>query len=273
MLNLYMRTLKPTAIIFFICLSACADNTVVKPSFHYDESSLRAFVLSTHIISETAAKAQLDSILNAASDDSAALHQTISFLEKPLSDPNSSFRNQALSQYLLQAKIKSAYYSTYEKQAAEGKLKLLQQNNIGNPANDFTYVTPAGYKRKMYDIRSNFTLLYFNNPDCPACKEMKASLNESPIIVRMTKTGELKILAMYTDRDEKLWLDNLRTYPEKWIMGRDQDEYLYKNNMYDLKAIPTVYLLDVQKKVLLKDVISVKAIEDILSLSMKVHLR
>jgi hypothetical protein len=94
---------------------------------------------------------------------------------------------------------------------------------------------------------------------------MKAALNELPIISEMVKTGDLKILAMYTDQDEKLWLDSLKSYPAKWIAGRDENEYLYKNKVYDLRAIPTIYLLDKQKKVLLKDVTSVKEIEEVLT--------
>jgi hypothetical protein len=48
--------------------------------------------------------------------------------------------------------------------------------------------------------------------------------------------------------------------PAEWIQGRD--EYgLYKNNVYDLRAIPSLYLLDKDKKVLLKDCTDLKEIE------------
>jgi hypothetical protein len=249
----------------FICLFACNFNEEVKSKYRYDEPSLKEFVLSTRTVSDTAVLTGLDSIVSAASGDSQDLHETISYLEFPFSDPNSSFRNQRLYGYLLKAKLNSAYYNTYEKQAAQEKLRLLQQNNVGSQANDFIYITPAGYRKHMYDIKSNFSLLYFNNPDCPACKEMKAALNESSVISGMIKTGELKILAMYTDKDEKLWLDSLKSYPPQWIAGRDENEYLYTNKVYDLRAIPTIYLLDAQKKVLMKDATSVKEIEQMLN--------
>jgi thioredoxin-related protein len=260
-----MRNLKPIVIIVFIYLSSCNENMEVKRHYHYDEPSLKAFVLSTHTMGDSIAEKQLDSIVSNAADDSAAFRQTIAYLEVPFSDPNSSYRNQQFYERLLRAKLNSPYYINEEKQVAEGRLKLLRQNNVGSPANDFTYVTPAGYRKKMYDIKGNFTLLFFNNPECPACNEMKAALNESSIISGMIKTGELKILAMYTDRDERLWLDSLKSYSAKWIAGRDENEYLSKNKLYDLRAIPTIYLLDAQKKVLLKDASSVKAIEEVLN--------
>jgi thiol-disulfide isomerase/thioredoxin len=259
-----MRSLQPTALIVYIFLSSCVNKTNVKPAYRYDEASLKAFVLSTNTTTDSIGKSQLDTLLDNAARDSTALHQTISYLEVPFSDPNSSFRNQQFYERLLKAKLNSRYYIDEEKQVAEGKLKLLHQNNVGKPANDFIYVTPAGYKKKMYGIKSNFTVLFFNNPECPACKEIKAAFNASAIISDMIKTGDLKILAMYTDQDEKLWLDSLSSYPAKWIAGRDENEYLYKNKVYDLRAIPTIYLLDKQKKVLLKDVISAKEIEEVL---------
>ena len=94
---------------------------------------------------------------------------------------------------------------------------------------------------------------------------MKAALNESSIISGKIETGDLKILAMYTDKNEKLWLDSLKSYPAKWIAGRDENEYLYTKKVYDVRAISTIYLLDEQKKVMLKDATSVKKIEQALA--------
>jgi hypothetical protein len=107
--------------------------------------------------------------------------------------------------------------------------------------------------------------LYFNNPECPACREMKTSLMNSSVISDKIKSGSLEVLSIYTDKDEKLWLDHLKDYPSSWIQGRDDDEFLYRNKIYDLRAIPTIYLLDASKKVLLKDCMDVSQIEKIIA--------
>jgi thioredoxin-related protein len=161
----------------------------------------------------------------------------------------------------LQAEINSKWFNTHEKKDAAGKLNLLQQNNIGDLANDVTYVTPRGYKKRMYDIKANFLLLYFNNPECNACEKMKEALTASVIINQKLKAGDLKILSIYTDKDEKIWLDHLSEYPQSWIQGWDENEYLYKKKVYDLRAIPTIYLLDKGKKVLLKDGADIRGVE------------
>ena len=82
---------------------------------------------------------------------------------------------------------------------------------------------------------------------------MKAALTTSQVIKDKLALKQLKLLAVYTDTDLVLWRKHLPELPGQWIGGRDEGEYLYKNNVYDLKALPTVYLLDKNKKVVLKD--------------------
>jgi hypothetical protein len=253
--------LKNIVAITFIFLTSCISHSGKEILVVYDESKLKEFVLNLRSIHGNAVSQKQDSILNSASKDSAVFRQTISFLETPLSNPNSAYRNQDLYLKLLQAKISSDWYSVDERAKASERIRLLQQNNIGHPANDFTYLTPAGYKKQVYGIKSPYTLLYFYNPECNACREMKMALLSSPVINNKIATKQLAILAIYTDNDEKLWLDHLNEMPSTWLQGRDQNEYLYRNNIYDLRAIPTLYLLDASKKVLLKDVTSLSQIE------------
>jgi hypothetical protein len=240
-----------------------ANKEEVKPV--YDEAALKDFVLASTGPDKEKAARLVDSIIKDAANDSVVYKKTDAFLGKAFGHPNSIYRNQALYSKLLKAKINKKWLGSNDKEKAKERLQLLQQNNIGNPANEFTYITPTGYEKRMYDIKANFLLIYFNNPECNACKEMKQALSSSIIINQKLKIGALKILSIYTDKDEKLWWDYLSKYPESWIQGRDEDEHLYKNKVYDLIAIPTVYLLDKNKKVLLKDGVDVGEIERELS--------
>lgn len=252
----------------FICFIAvgCMPKQQKKVVEDYDEQTLKAFVLSSHTIGLKDFESKLDSILNNASKDSTVFIKTISFLEKPFGDANSAYRNEDLYVRLLRAKIQSLWYDSSIKSSMRSKLFLTMQNRPGSAANDFTYITAAEFKKRMYDLLADFTILYFYNPQCEACKEMKAALINSDIIQSKVRSEKLKVLAVYTDKDEKIWLDHLKEMPEAWIHGRDENEYLNKNNVYDLKSIPTVYLLDKSKNVLLKDCMNVSTIEKELSL-------
>jgi thiol-disulfide isomerase/thioredoxin len=246
-------------LIFFLVAYSCDHVQTAKPA--YDEASLKTFVLSTPSIDNSQAALKLDSILKRAGTDSTIFRQTISFLQEPFSHPNSGYRNAALYSKLLQSQIQSRWYGTYEKQVADEKLQLLRQNDVGNAANNFEFLTPHGQKKKMYDLKSKLLLLFFFNPECEACKEMKQALQASGIINEKIASGDLKLLAVYTDKDTNTWRKHLPEVPRQWINGRDEDENLYKNRIYDLSAIPTIYLLNQGKKVLLKDCTSVPQLE------------
>ena len=67
----------------------------------------------------------------------------------------------------------------------------------------------------------------------------------------MLTSGRLKILSVCVEGKNKAWEN--ATFPARWIDGYDEDEWLTQERVYDLKAMPTLYLLDAQKRVLLKD--------------------
>jgi hypothetical protein len=166
---------------------------------------------------------------------------------------------------LLDAKMKSQWVDSSNKSKTRARFFLLMQNREGSLANDFVYSTAAGYRNTMYELKAEYTLLYFYNPECQACKNMTDALTKSEVVNRSINKRKTKVLAIYTDKDEKVWLSHLPGYPASWIHGRDENEYLYKNSVYDLRAIPTVYLLDKNKKVLLKGCVDVGEVEKVLS--------
>ena len=249
-------------IVSLFAVAYMADNKKQEHGTVYDEAALKDFVFATAGPDEAKLLRVFDSVLVNAAQDSIMFHKTVAFLEKPFGDPNSQYRNENLYMGLLQAKLKSPWCDSVTKSKSLNVLYLLMQNRLGSTANDFVYTTAAGFKKRLYDLEADYILLYFYNPECDACKKIKAALINSAIINSTIKSKKLKILAMYIDRDEKLWLDHLNDMPQEWIHGRDEDEYLFKNKVYDLRAIPTLYLLDKDKKVLLKDCVDIRRVEE-----------
>lgn len=246
-------------------LISCKDKRVSVSVAAFDRQLVTDFVQSLYQTTEAERLPRLDSFLETVSSDSSSALQTFDHLQKVFGDPNSPYRNETLYSHLLQEKLKSSFTDSASKIKTRERLYLLMQNRVGSAANDFIYLTASGSKKKMYAVKASYTLLYFYNPECDACKQMKAALLASSVIGKAVGSGELKVLAIYTDKDEKVWLDHLDDMPSPWIHGRDENEYLYQNHVYDLRAIPTLYLLDQQKNVLLKDAMNVSAIEELLS--------
>lgn len=64
--------------------------------------------------------------------------------------------------------------------------------------------------------------------------------------------GKLTVLATYTEGNPEAWRSDLSNLPANWMVGTDR-EAIKLNALYDLKAMPSLYLLDGNKKVILKD--------------------
>ena len=80
-------------------------------------------------------------------------------------------------------------------------------------------------------------------------------MKQAPAINKELEAGNLKILSVYPDEDKEEWERHLSDFPKEWINGYDKKLMIKEKNLYDLKAIPTLYLLDKNKKVLLKDAV------------------
>ena len=64
----------------------------------------------------------------------------------------------------------------------------------------------------------------------------------------------LTILSVYPGSNVKQWIENLPSMPEKnWVNAYDNDMTITNKRIYDIKTIPTIYLLDDKKRIILKD--------------------
>ena len=184
----------------------------------------------------------VSALLNKAENtDSVAFNAISSLFEKYLYNPNSPFRNEEfyipVLKYLCASK--SADFAT--KTRAGFRLKMALKNRVGELANDFEYTLSNGKKGKLSAIKADYILIFFNNPDCHDCQRVKDILSSNNL-------SKIKVLAIYPDTDLSIWKKT--AYPDAWINGYNNTSL---KELYDLKAIPTLYLLDKDKRVILKD--------------------
>jgi thioredoxin-related protein len=171
--------------------------------------------------------------------------------EKYLYDPNSPLRNDEFYIPVLEKMLASP--ATKEKIRPAWLLNLALRNRTGGKASDFTYTLANGRKATLHSIRSEYTLLFFYNPDCNNCREVSQQLQASLSVRRLLEEKRLTILAIYPDEDLTAWRNHLLQVPKEWINSCDAATRIKDEEIYDLKAIPTLYLLDKEKTVLLKD--------------------
>lgn len=173
---------------------------------------------------------------------------------KYLYDPNSPLRNEEFYIPVLSYILESEKTNETDKERADFKLKMLLKNRIGEKATNFTYTLASGKTGTLYDIKSEYTIVLFYNPDCHACAELIKAIKGSNIINEKLENKSITILSFYPDADLEIWKKHLNDIPSLWINGYDKKQIVQNKRLYDLKAIPTLYLLDSNKQIILKDV-------------------
>lgn len=184
--------------------------------------------------------------------------------EKVLHDPNSPLYSDELYIPVLEALVESSWLDEYEKIAPEYDLRRARKNGVGEPACDFGYTLASGRTGTLYGLRADYTLLFFHNPDCAMCERLRSDLCSSSLLAGMIREGRLVVLALYPDEDLAAWRAHAGRIPSVWIDAYDRGARISREELYDLRAIPSLYLLDAQKRVLVKDAFDVGVVERVL---------
>ena len=198
-----------------------------------------------------------EEMMDEAERDSARWREVTKLQDKFFMDPNSPYRNEEFYIPVATHLLTSPLASEEERNRAQWIMPRLHLNRLGTVAADIPFTLRDGRTTTLHatiDSRHpRQTLLFFSNPGCPNCKEITEALAEDPVISEKIASGELLVVNIYPDEDLQAWLDYLPNYPAEWVSGHDADQVLFSDTRYWLRAIPSLYLLDEEKRVVRKD--------------------
>lgn len=174
------------------------------------------------------------------------LEQVYALAEKYLYHPNSPYRNeewyllflQYADEHQLEVYVKNPRYQKH--------YAMLRKNRVGHVATDFAFTTKAGEKGRLYDLGSEYIVLFFHDPNCEECRYVKQRLESNNAF---SIKRDVLVVAVYIDDEVESW--RKAQYPSTWLSVYAPE--IDKKDLYDVRALPTLYLLDGQKNVLIKD--------------------
>ncbi len=120
--------------------------------------------------------------------------------------------------------------------------------NNGELAPDIIGVDHEGAVAQLSKVNSPFTLLYIYEPGCGHCDKIL------PVLINLYneyKGKGMQVFAVPTMNNKEKWLEMIAKNHLTWL-----DVYLEENNLkglrkdYKIYSVPTLYLLDRNKKVL-----------------------
>ena len=156
-------------------------------------------------------------------------------------DPNSPVRSEDLYLPFVSRMENSPLTDEADKGVYAWDRAVCSQNRTGTIAADFPYIDGEGRRRTLYGVKADWTLLIFGNPDCNACREIKQMLEETPEVSALLESGALARVEVNPD---------------------DYDFFSGEDRLYAIRAVPSLYLLDRDKRIIKKDALP----EDVLGI-------
>jgi len=175
-------------------------------------------------------------------------------MEKYLFDVNSQLHNDEYYIPVLEHQLSSVVLDDYHKIRPQTLINELGKNRPGTMGADIHFAMTTGRKAALSDFKTDFTLVMFHNLDCGNCREMAATIEAGASIKEMQRRNRLTIIALYPGDDLENWRKHINDMPSSWIHGYDYGREIGDSLTYALRIIPTVYLFDKQRTVIMRDV-------------------
>lgn len=149
--------------------------------------------------------------------------------------------------------IASDYPSEDDKMIPEYQLSLVLKNRPGTPAADFTYNTLDGESSMRSLLGERPLILFFYNVPCHTCHRVMADIQSSETLSAAISAGKLSVLTVDKMGPLEEWTRSVKDeLPEGWIHGYNYSD-LYDTDLYNIKGVPTIYLLDKDGTVLIRE--------------------
>ncbi len=172
--------------------------------------------------------------------------------EKYLYDPNSPLLDESSYTLFLRAQLATPGLDDACRIRPRAQLAEIALNRPGTVAPDFEWLHPDGSTGSLHEVRAERLLLFFYDAECAQCAAEIDWLEHDPLIAAQCAAGRLAIAAICVDGTPEAWRRKLPTLSDRWIIGYAAGDR-YPEGRYVLRAVPSFYLLDAEKRVLLKD--------------------
>ena len=96
-------------------------------------------------------------------------------------------------------------------------------------------------------------ILFFYNVSCHTCHRVMADIESPEILSTAISIGKLSVLTVDKMGPLDDWTSSLKDeLPKGWIHGYNYTD-LYDTDLYNIKGVPTIYLLDKDGTVLIRE--------------------
>lgn len=227
------------------------------------EQAFSNYISVFPLASEAARTEAARSLVNRVAKSQSEFAMFADTADKYLYDPESPIESEDYYILFLNEIIKSPYLDDAAKVRPQWILEMAMKNRPGSRAADFSFVTRDGGESTLSAELGKLSgedsrlLLLFYDPDCGHCRQVMNEIIANPRIAVSVSDGVLSVLAVYSGDEKDLWKDTASRLPETWTVGYD-DGTVYDDAIYNIRTLPTLYLIGADGIVLEKEIKELK---------------
>ena len=220
------------------------------------EQNFVNFITILSLSDERTQEEAVNLLMGKAKINQKALDMLTSIADDYLDNPNSPMRSEDLYIVFLRQRIEDINQNEAVRLRAEDRLEAVMKNRPGDIAADFEYIDRESKKKMSLfttPVGSEGMFVVFYDPDCSHCKEILGSIRSDEKLNTLIAEGRVTVLAVDVKDDRNAWDESKNSMPSNWIVGFNSDGIIDRE-AYSLPALPSVYVLSPDYRVIGKDV-------------------
>lgn len=223
----------------------------------YGDSKIREFCQYIYLWKRPELDHYVFDILDSAKANTETYYTLFDKIEKILGYHGSTSRIERIYIPMLKDLLKHPNLPEIRKRHCEYELRNLDKNNEGTIAPDFNLIMSTGESSSLHQIQSEYLLLYFQHPTCPTCQKVRQMISNFPTLNKAIASGRLKVLTVYFEDEKNIWENYIHSSEANpiYLHGWNKDQHILDQSLYDTRAIPYMFLLDKDKRILKKNIL------------------
>ncbi len=202
----------------------------------------------------------VDKLMKNIQKNPTLLVQMTKAAEETIYGPRAEFWIDELYAKILSSALSSKKFPEGKRVRYSQQLKELQNTMMGSAPARFDFVRSNG-EAAQYFAMSTPTIMIFGDPDCDDCRMGKLKMQSNVEFSKAVADGKINVLFIIPDPEEG-WQKKVADFPNNWSVGASDTV----GDIYDLREVPEVYVIDSEGKIANKHIGVVQAMNSALQL-------
>lgn len=179
-------------------------------------------------------------------------------IQKRFFDPNSSLRDDRIYAMALEREKECAAWTSFDQKRIAWAERMLECNAVGAEVRD---IALGGHgETTLHSLIDRPVVLLLYGEECAACSALIDAAGRSGVLREKSRSGDIRLVSMYIGEDPVEFMGRSQRL-DGWENYFDLLSTMSSAVVFDMRLIPSLYLISADKTVLVRGTLDLKEIE------------